>query len=520
MQSNIMKSRKKIILIISLIIIIITVICGSLFGIVKQQYQKNTRMLEEEMVNKYNEEYQTILYGYRKLAYAYYSELVSNEQIMQIMKQANAADEKDRNQLRKELYDLSIDKYTRAMNNNFRQYHFVLHDNTSFLRMHKPENYGDNLRDYRESVRIANEEGQYVEGFEEGRVYNGYRFEFPLSYQGQSIGCVEISLSYALIANLMDELFNTKSLFLINRSLVDEKVFDEFVGLNYETVAFSNDYYVDSETMDQVQHNKKHDMLNFLHEKTLDKDHEPLLLKQQTFFVPMTYEDREYGVIFINIDNIKGDHAGYLVFIDDWTHFYHYEASVHLYSSMIALMWLMMTSIVLILFFSRIRMESITYHDQLTGVYNRNKLYDIIYREMQRDKRYETSLSLILFDVDEFKQVNDIYGHTMGDKVLKNISQTVQDNLRINDALFRYGGDEFLVLLPNTNLEEATQVAEKNSLLIRNITWEGIDKPVTLSMGVVQYNRKESIEHLINRSDNMLYKAKQQGRNCVFADNK
>ena len=128
-------------------------------------------------------------------------------------------------------------------------------------------------------------------------------------------------------------------------------------------------------------------------------------------------------------------------------------------------------------------------------------------------------MSLLLIDVDKFKSVNDTYGHLKGDEILKKITQLVLSNIRSTDMVFRYGGDEFIILLPNTALEAAKHVALKINKVVGAESWENIDAPVTLSIGVAKYDGNEDIDQLINRSDSMLYKAKECGRNCVFAEN-
>ncbi|MCD6322471.1 MAG: diguanylate cyclase [Clostridiales bacterium] len=508
-------NQKKLILLS--ITVVITVAFVILLVMVRNEYKYNASIFEDQTIEKYNEQYETILHGYRQLSRAYFAKINSNDEILEIMWKANFADEEERNYLRNELYKLSLADYERSVNDDFRQYHFVLHDNTSFLRMHKPERFGDDLKDVRDSVRIANEEERYVEGFEEGRIFNGYRFEYPLYYNEEIIGCVEISLSYASITRLMENLFETQSVFILKSSIVNEKVFDDLIEAGYIPAPFAPDYYIDSETIEYIQDNTDSCFFNELNEELVIQEKTSQLGDGSTFFVDIKHENTEYGIVFLNIDNIAEEHAGYLVFINNYN-FYNYAKTYKLHTIMLAIMWAMMVAIVLLFVINRGRIEKITYFDKLTGVYNRNKLYGVAETEMQRDFRYKNNLSLILFDIDKFKSVNDVYGHMMGDKVLRKIAAKVLSNIRGTDTLFRYGGDEFLILLPSTNLMQAKQVAQKINRLIEKEIWEGYNEPITVSIGVAQYNREETFEQLIHRTDIMLYKAKNSGRNGVFAN--
>ncbi len=172
----------------------------------------------------------------------------------------------------------------------------------------------------------------------------------------------------------------------------------------------------------------------------------------------------------------------------------------------------------LIMFFykSRIKMIKITYFDKLTGAFNRNKLENYLTDEMEKSNRYDIPFSIIMFDLDYFKNANDSYGHTKDDEVLKEIITIIQNNLRINDSIFRFGGDEFIVFLSNTELIDAKKVAEKlrKTISDKEKIAEVVEN-VTLSMGVVEYTDDESWLEIINRADEKLYQAKEMGRNKV-----
>ena len=152
--------------------------------------------------------------------------------------------------------------------------------------------------------------------------------------------------------------------------------------------------------------------------------------------------------------------------------------------------------------------------DPLTGALNRRSFSQIASTEAERIVRYGGCLSLILFDLDHFKKVNDQYGHAVGDVVLIQTSQLIRKNIRKSDNLFRWGGEEFVVLSPETNMEEMLLLAEKLRDLIEMHRYEG-GLFVTASFGVAEHIKGESIEVAIQKADEALYFAKRSGRNLV-----
>lgn len=157
--------------------------------------------------------------------------------------------------------------------------------------------------------------------------------------------------------------------------------------------------------------------------------------------------------------------------------------------------------------------------DALTGLYNRKHLNESIDQEIERTVRSRQPTSLILLDLDHFKAVNDTYGHTAGDDVLRAVAKALLNSVRKLDIACRYGGEEFAVILPGTYQLVATQVAERIRQAIASsvITHGDFSIPITASIGVDTFTSltKENTEQFIERVDQLLYDAKNQGRNRV-----
>ncbi|AXH12267.1 diguanylate cyclase [Halarcobacter bivalviorum] len=157
-------------------------------------------------------------------------------------------------------------------------------------------------------------------------------------------------------------------------------------------------------------------------------------------------------------------------------------------------------------------------HDQLTGLFNRQKFNEIFNKEIKRERRYENNLSLIIFDIDNFKNFNDDFGHNIGDEVLKVISKVVLNNIREHDTVARWGGEEFLVLLPQTDEIGAKNVAEKIRTAIEEYESEIIPRQITASFGVTRLKKDDDEISILRKADEALYKAKAEGKNRVIVN--
>lgn len=155
--------------------------------------------------------------------------------------------------------------------------------------------------------------------------------------------------------------------------------------------------------------------------------------------------------------------------------------------------------------------------DALTGIYNRRYLYETGQSEVEIASLNHEPLSVIMFDLDHFKKINDTYGHGFGDYVLKSVALLCSNNLRKSDVFARYGGEEFFILLSGTPVGVAYGKAESLRAKISNFAFqeEGIKVTVTASFGVAAYDPADSFDNLIKKADVNLYKAKESGRNRV-----
>lgn len=160
------------------------------------------------------------------------------------------------------------------------------------------------------------------------------------------------------------------------------------------------------------------------------------------------------------------------------------------------------------------RLKEMAMKDPLTSLFNRRIFEELGYLELARVKRYSGDLSILIFDLDHFKKINDEYGHPVGDSVLIEIASLVANNIRETDIFIRWGGEEFVIISPGTNSDGMNILSEKIRKLIDE--YKSSENPsVTVSVGYTSYQNNDQLNDMIKRADNALYCAKTEGRNCV-----
>ena len=160
--------------------------------------------------------------------------------------------------------------------------------------------------------------------------------------------------------------------------------------------------------------------------------------------------------------------------------------------------------------------EQLSIRDHLTGLHNRRFIQDMFYAEIERAKKGSMQFSMLIIDIDDFKNINDSHGHNAGDKVLSQFSDIILSITRKVDIVSRWGGEEFLILCPETNINEAILTASRLITTISEYEFHKVGH-ATASIGVVVANVNETFDAIVNRADNCLYKAKKRGKNCYVS---
>ena len=235
------------------------------FFYISKSYEAHKSEIVHTQITELNNLYQGAVTTFRLNAKAVFYNIIMQPEVLNILRQLPDADKNKTATLHNKLYKLLEKRYLNLKNSLYvRQLHFHHTDGRSFLRMHRPEKYGDPLFDVRYSVKVSNTKKIYIEGFEEGRIFNGYRYVYPILDNNTHLGSVEISVSMNAIINQLSKIFTQKSFyFMIDKNIMSKKVFDSEM-LNYEISTINDDYVVDKEvfkTFDK-KYEKYLDLLN------------------------------------------------------------------------------------------------------------------------------------------------------------------------------------------------------------------------------------------------------------------
>jgi diguanylate cyclase (GGDEF)-like protein len=413
-------------------------------------------------------------------------------------------DEGVKNKVRNEFLSRYAPLYDNIKKIGLRQFQFHLPNTENFLRLEKPNLYGDRLIADRQTINGAIKERQLVMGFEEGRVGSGYRYVYPILNKGQVVGTVELSFSYYSIVKPVISTYGVEGLFMMDRDEVDHKTFDwpkenylrdDYFGLGY----LDKDFKVETINQglgigfdDYLQLNKK------IKSAILDQRYgvegfSTLLVNQQMVWaVPLAVED------------YTGKIVGCLIFYKNDPVLYELYAyqnrqrrNMYITSAMIILL-----IIPCIVFFLQVKTRAAS--DSLTNLFNRHYFKENIVQKGIKG-------SVMMIDIDDFKAVNDHYGHGAGDSILKEIANILKGNIRDSDVAVRWGGEEFLVVLKEADVKIALKKGEYLLELIRASRVEGIQ--VTVSIGVSLLD--EDYDESVRRADEALYYVKSHGKNAV-----
>lgn len=280
--------------------------------------QQRKQYLFNETKGNLQTTYVAIVNLYELFSSTLYSEIINKPQILSLYAQAYEADEQQRASIRLQLYELLQPTYIRLKQKNLKQLHFHLPDNTSFLRMHRPEKFGDDLTSARYSVKKVNADKVFVKGFEEGRIFNGFRYVFPLFYQDKHIGSVELSISFQAIRDEIEKILPVKTTFIIKKSIVQSKVFDTELK-NYTKTKLHPDYLYEKaihSKLTTVQHRETFSLnaLTAINEKIKPKLSQLLDSTQGNVF--SVYAPTKYGnfiASFVPVYNIENQLAAYIL---------------------------------------------------------------------------------------------------------------------------------------------------------------------------------------------------------------
>ena len=455
----------------------------------------------------------------------FYDREIDIPKMEDIMQEATVAseqgNEKQLASLREELYTLFLPTYNYMRKKSVRQLHFHLPSAVSFLRFHRPQKFGDSLLGVRKALKYVNEKQKTIHVFEEGRIFNGFRNIYPIFKDSVFVGTVEVSYSFTALQSAVQKVDKSSLLFLVKNDLVTTNVFED-EQTNYKKSEFLSFSYDRKTFQDQKELSKE--QIKYINKSIKEKV--DWKLKQKEKFAVLFNDESIFNGNYISIEflpivNIDNEKVAYIVRYEDDTTV---DTILSRHKALLATFSLLsiLVSMSVGLLLQRAKKEEdkvrrIATYDALTKIYNRYGLKYVLENTIGDFTSYKKNLSVIFFDIDHFKHVNDTHGHDVGDDVLENLTALVSKHIRISDIFARWGGEEFIIVLPETSLSSATKLAEKLRSIVQEYDFE-TPKHITCSFGVAQLHKKETETKLLKRVDELLYIAKDSGRNCVISE--
>lgn len=421
---------------------------------------------------------------------------------------------------RKKLYSLTKPIYEELLTDNPYLYimHFHTKDSKSFLRLHKPEKYGDDLSGFRHIINNVNRQKVKQQGMEVGRYGISYRTALPVfNKNGEHIGSFELGIDINYIFKLFNEAYGFDSVLLLKKD-VFETIYENNKELN--NLQFSDEYTLVTPNAELLDTDAS-ETLRHLTPSILSSKYSLIEYDDTTNLVFVVTKlksaiDKEIGeILFIKNLNFYTDQAKIIRNI-----------TIGLGVALVILSFYFLRRIfkdftnTLYTYQNKIEIKNrslskLINTDHLTKVNNRKSIETILRKEFNRAKRYAHPLSLIILDIDDFKKINDNHGHNMGDKVLKEFAKIVSSAIRESDHLGRWGGEEFILVATETNLDNAILLAEKIRKEVSEFSFSCSCK-VSCSIGVAQLEDQNNADVFVNHADLAMYEAKKNGKDKVF----
>ena len=407
-------------------------------------------------------------------------------------------------EIREELYELHKSKFDNFKNLGIRQYQLHLKNAESFLRVDNPKNFGDDLSNVRKTVVDAIESKTLVTGLEEGLFSNGYRYVFPIIFEDELVGTIEYGYSLKSMLSPVFEVYSLSGLFLVNKEEVDKKTFTNITG-NYITDIRFEHWYLDkslsNENIEERIYLDKDEFENINRKVLVNIEHDLFGIDG---FVYEIFDDNLVWAMPIEMKDYSGNVIGYLIYYKNDTVLNNImkqnDSEVAVNLTIIIVFVLLLLLIWKLYCRTRVKAQ----HDGLTNLYNRHYFYNYLIGKVKVG-------TILMIDIDDFKLINDQYGHDCGDKVLTSLAIAFKENIRSSDNVLRWGGEEFLVLLKDTPLEEGY----KKACHIRELVEKSLynDRRLTISIGVSRL--LDDFESSIKEADKALYFVKENGKNNV-----
>lgn len=291
---------------------IILILSAALIGLLYSNTQQMNARYIDDRISDVDIVFHDIINGYTRLTGLIYDRFINQPEVLNLFQRAAFGSEEEQAQIRQALFDLLNDDYQIWQTLNVRQLHFHLPNNVSFLRFHRPELFGDDLTDVRYTVRRVNETREPIVGFEEGRIFNGFRYVYPLFWRSQHIGSVEVSVSFTAIQQQMNQVLPGAVTFVMNADVVEATVFNDEQS-NYVPSDLSEQFVYDRQVLnnyaDEAMPWTTVEAIN----AALPAEARARLTTGESFAVPVRTADGTFLVTMLAVRNVQDQPVGYIV---------------------------------------------------------------------------------------------------------------------------------------------------------------------------------------------------------------
>jgi len=441
-----------------------------------------------------------------------------NEKLINLFSKANIniADTNKENEIRKQLYNSIKRNYKRLNRMGISQVNFYLKNNIVFLRMNNPAFFGDDVSGVKPSVFLANKTQKSQEGFEACDFMVGLRFVYPAyNYKHEHIGSIEISYSSKqLLKNITDN-FIFDSHILISKSLAKGTIVQKESN-NYKESWEASGYYIEEYTHKKLGDENFYAKLN---NKNLRSQIASCIKTKKSFSLNVEYNYKNIILTFLPLVDAKGvKNISYIVTYTESDYLSNLKIEKDyikaLFFTIISLLYLFTLYVVS----NQEKLKSLALYDSLTKLPNRTLFMIELKQELNRAYRHKEKMALMFLDLDGFKNINDTYGHQMGDELLAYVSKLITSNLRKSDLMARLGGDEFTVILGDIADEKSVVEIAQHFIdeLNKDIVINQKVLHIGVSIGIAIYPQDaKDPETLIKYADAMMYESKNKGKNQV-----
>ncbi len=342
-------------------------------------------------------------------------------------------------------------------------------------------------------------------------------FTYPIYSDTDLLGYLEYQVPYSAICKTLDSATEQQVYTIFSKNLMSDEALENKI---YIDSPYGNTYLMDSQLMARINQYASLDdykVLENFQNQVISTIYEPLMANEN-FTRSKEINGFYYSLVFIRISDFDGDslNPGYYVYFKSNPTLTSLENSLVMNVSLFIILYIILLIVIGFIYYILHYLYNFSYTDNLTKVYNRHKFFEVIKHNIYEYHRYNYMFSVILIDIDNFKSINDALGHNTGDRALVDFASILNDSLRTTDYLFRWGGEEFLVLLSHCEGKTAYQVAEKLRKSIEHHNFQlKSGYQVTASFGVASYKDSTNVEIMISHADKALYESKSSGKNCT-----